>query len=507
MPDSEPKENYSFDNYSLADGTELQAGDSIKYNGSDVIVTANWTYVVDVDNPGSNSISEAMNRADGKNVIINLPYDGGPAYKEEEPVRIGENQHVTINGISVDSSRITSGLETTISENAVKIDGTFVLSKGSSLTLNNVNLTTSSSDHLISSTTGGVEINILNSLLTTAANKYGIFLNISENPDESVSINVQNSCVEMKAETGGFTYGATSALFIRGDSTQKHDPDDQLDYINVSIKDSEFRDISDGDFSVIPVEFEWTDEVDLTMDNTDISINKNHYAVRFYGVGSDDTISDVIISDSNLKAWSAFYVQADSKNINAVIENSILTGVNENSGPTDGFSTISIDSSSNIELDVVDSTIIFNKNAEASQKAASIYYYDNTGIEGGNVVNFKNCNLEFNQTPTASLPVLTSFTETIMTRSGKPINGYNYVNFDTATINSLAVYGYKLEETAEKLAIDPSDQNIGEIDDDGYKIIKYDGYCFYNPAFAGDRVPDNEPYQFIKTSYNLVPSL
>ena len=54
---------------------------------------------------------------------------------------------------------------------------------------------------------------------------------------------------------------------------------------------------------------------------------------------------------------------------------------------------------------VVDSTIIFNKNAEASQKAASIYYYDNTGIEGGNVVNFKNCNLEFNQTPTASLPV------------------------------------------------------------------------------------------------------
>ena len=57
LPDSEPKENYSFDNYSLADGTELQAGDSIKYNGSDVIVTANWTYVVDVDNPGSNSIS------------------------------------------------------------------------------------------------------------------------------------------------------------------------------------------------------------------------------------------------------------------------------------------------------------------------------------------------------------------------------------------------------------------------------------------------------------------
>ena len=511
LPDPEPVDGYSFDNYSLPDGTELQVGDRVKYDGSDITITANWSYEINVDTPdhgtGTNSISDAINSANGKNVVINLPSAGSnTTYNEDDPIEIAENQHVTING--TEKTALTGrALTSSISENAVTINGSFTLSKGSSLTLNNVKLMATPSNHLISSVTGGVEVNILNSSLTTAANKYGIFVNVSENPDQPVSINIENTYAEMKAETGAPTYGATGVVFVRGDSTQKHDYDDQLDHAAVTIMNSEFKDISEGNFSVIPVELEWTDEIDLTVENTDIAINKNHYAIRFYGVGTENTVSDVSISHSSLTAWASFYVQADSKNVKGTIDHCTLTGINENSGPTDGFSTISIDSSSGIELDVKNSTVIFNKNAEASQKAASIYYYDNTGIVGGNVVNFKNCSIEFNQTPTAELPVLTSFTDSIMTKNGEVVNGYNYISFDDATINSLAAYGYKLEETAEKLAINPADQNIGSIDEDGYTIIKYSSYCFYNPAFSGNRVPDNQPYQFIQTSFNLVPSL
>lgn len=508
LPEPEAKDGFTFSYYSLPDGTELKPGDRLKYDGSNIIVTANWAYDLDIEIPetgtGTNVLTDAINGANGNDVIINLPLSAGETatYTETERITIKENQHVVINGASETGISMMS-LLSPISDNAPTINGSFILSRGSSLTLNNVKLT-DAENYLIYTTSGGVEVNISNSSLITAPNKYAVITNISENPDEDVVINLDNTYVGMKATNSSINYGASGAVFVRGDSTQKHDYDDQLDYASVTITNCEFEDISEGNFSIIPVQLDWADEIDLTVENTDIIVNKNHYAIRFYGVGKEDTVSDLRIDNCNLKAWASLYIQADSRNVKGTVSNSTLTGVNENSGDTDGFATISIDSSAGNEIDFNNCTIIFNKNAKASQQAVSIYYYDHTGIDGGNIVNFKNCSFEFNQVPTAELPVITSNADSIMTRNGRKIDGWNYINFDDATINSLSEYGYRIEKTEDKIAIDPSDANVGETDEDGYTFIPYEKYNFYYPEYTGNRVPDNEPYQLIQIGMNLV---
>ena len=159
------------------------------------------------------------------------------------------------------------------------------------------------------------------------------------------------------------------------------------------------------------------------MNNVFIYITKNYYAFRFFDVGSNDgQVSTISIKDSYLKAWSAFYVQANTQNVKAEVVNSTLTGVGKNSGPTDNFATISIDSSSNVKLHVVESEIIFNKAAEADQQAVAIYYYDYGDLAyGGNLVSFENCDFKL-EGENATSPGVMAYADNITGKSTEEVN-------------------------------------------------------------------------------------
>ena len=91
LPEPEAKDGFTFSYYSLPDGTELQPGDRLKYDGSNIIVTANWAYDLDIEIPetgtGTNVLTDAINGADGNDVIINLPSSAGETatYTETGP--------------------------------------------------------------------------------------------------------------------------------------------------------------------------------------------------------------------------------------------------------------------------------------------------------------------------------------------------------------------------------------------------------------------------------------
>ena len=256
---------------------------------------------------------------------------------------------------------------------------------------------------------------------------------------------------------------------------------------------------------------------DINMDNVSISIKKNYYSFYLYDVGSNEgPVSTVLIKDSYIKGWAAFYVQANTQNLEAEVVGSTLVGIGQNSGVSDNFATIAIDSSSNVKLSVVGSEIVFDKVAEAEQRAAAIYYFDNKDpYTGGNRISFENCDFKLEGKNATSSGVM-AYADNITGKSTEPLETgneefvyeekttveRNEIIFDAASLDSLTSQGYvheNITEEIEKWLHIPASENqqrpkdgyAYRFDEDIYMFAYADGA---EKGFAGGAGTQGHPY-------------
>ena len=254
------------------------------------------------------------------------------------------------------------------------------------------------------------------------------------------------------------------------------------------------------------------------MDNVSISIKKNYYSFYLYDVGSNEgPVSTVLIKDSYIKGWAAFYVQANTQNLEAEVVGSALVGIGQNSGVSDNFATIAIDSSSNVKLSVVGSEIVFDKATEAEQRAAAIYYFDNTDpYTGGNRISFDNCDFIPEDGNKKGFGVM-AYVDNITGKSTEPLESEddkefvyeekttaerNEIVFDSASLASLSSQGYVHENMTEEIekwlhipaSVNqkrPKDMYAYRFDEDIYMFAYEDGV---EKGFAGGAGTQGHPY-------------
>ena len=449
------------------------------------------------------------------------------ALENSEKVFIEGTFEEVIN-ISADNAVIISGLESPVvadtygravaadGDAASLIKGTITLADGAVLTLRNLAIAPENAGAYAISAEDGVSITLDNVYINTSSGGRGI--NIADGADTEDPID--------KPVDVSFKF---SAIILNGYDSRGINIDGSYDKtqsgveeVSISLSDSTIIQPEDDEASVYPVQIFRSELAELEMNNVFIYITKNYYAFRFFDVGSNDgQVSTISIKDSYLKAWSAFYVQANTQNVKAEVVNSTLTGVGKNSGPTDNFATISIDSSSNVKLHVVESEIIFNKAAEADQQAVAIYYYDYGDLAyGGNLVSFENCDFKL-EGENATSPGVMAYADNITGKSTEEVNiedaqsgavdvkydelfpaVRNEIVFDAASLASLTSQGYVYEKMQDEVVWDlqipcyenpdrPFDGYAYRFDEDIYMFAYDDGV---EKGFAGGAGTQEHPY-------------
>lgn len=425
--------------------------------------------------------------------------------------------------ISADNAVIISGLESPVvadsygravvaeGDAASLIKGTITLADGAVLTLRNLAIAPESAGAYAISADDGVSVNLDNVYINTSSGGRGISVVDDADTEEPIDNPVD---VNLKFTTISLNGAGSRGINIDGSHDQTQSG---VEKVSISMSDSTIIQSEDDESSVYPVQIFRSELAELEMNNVFIYIAKNYYAFRFFDVGSNDgPVSTITIKDSYLKAWSAFYVQANTQNVKAEVVNSTLTGVGKNSGPTDDFATISIDSSSNVKLHVVESEIIFNKAAEADQQAAAIYYFDNKDpYTGGNRISFGNCDFRL-EGKNATSPGVMAYADNITGKSTKKLETgneefvyeeqttaeRNEIVFDAASLASLIRQGYVHENKTEEIEIwlhvpasedqnRPRDGYAYRFDEDIYMFAYEDGI---EKGFAGGAGTQEHPY-------------
>ena len=498
-------DGYSLYRYVDENGNVYTPGTVLSYNGDrNVTISAEFIKATALPEEGTENktISEIIEEASGSPVAIQLPSGD---YTETETIELKENQSVVIEGLP-ETATTASLMQRAANEvSNVSINGRFVLSAGSSLILRNVELSSSEvGAHLISSKSGGVTIELYNSVLTTPSEGRAINIATESALNENVSLTVRNSTIYMTGENA-------RGINIDGSPAFSRDKESMLDSAEIIIDNScllEKEDSSTTDGYVYAVNVFRTEQADLSViNNSVIQIDsKYYYAIRYYAVGNEYTASTITIDDSTIKAWTAYYIQAGSNNVTGKISNSYISGVNQSDGESDSFTTVGIDSSSNCIVSVEDSTVAFTQLGKAEQQAAAIYYWDNTGLSGGNSISFEDCAFEF-EVPDDQLPIVTAYYDNFITCEGSPITPRtpNIITIDNSTLNSLTSKGYSFSSIMGKYCIDPNfnDKEAIEYDEDGYLKIPYDSCYLYNPDLGDGRSIDNKSYQNEQTTITL----
>ncbi len=420
------------------------------------------------DGPGSKdspykTIAKALQAIDTSNIgTIHILND------ITEDVTI--NQPVAIVGFGADP--VTTDLDgyTISSGDPSVVTLTGKLTVNADVVLRNLKLV-SSDDHAIKITkANGISFIGSHLYIVPGSKKNGI--EYSVNMTDDASIVLDHSIIELTGNNGYDHVG------IRVDGTGAAIPyTSKLGTAIVSIWDSSIK-ASQG----LGIDLKRLAKADLYLDGSHIDIDTNYYAVRLYDVGKVDTQSTAIAKNSFLKGWGAFYIQADSYNIQSTISNCILTGYNNNTGVTNDFNTIPLDSSTNCDAVIENSTIQFGRSSTAEdQAAAKIYYYDNTG-EGQSTVEFKNNKIEWVGTGTEMGSIVFS-AETIIQKNGVDTNfAPNEIIVDAATLKSLTDQGYDVHRSTDT-------EYLSGTKLDG----KWNGLM--NPAKAtGTRTEDSTPY-------------
>lgn len=371
----------------------------------------------------------------------------------KEDISIPAGKSVTIASLSSPVSFDENGRAVINSESTEHgvISGQVTVESGASLTLRNVEVS-HDDKYSVLIKNGDASLFLDHVAITTVTG--GMAVQISNDSGEvegDIILSVEASAFEINgANAAGISAYESAAL----DSSASNS-------LSLTVSNSSIIQTEEDTSSVYPIDIEGIDRVDTVIDNTFVSLNDNYYALRYYNVGSDDASSSLTVTDSELRAWSAIYIQKCSQNIDAEIRNSTLIGSNYNSGDTNDFSTIAVDSTRNVNVDVIDSEVGFAMYGDANQKAASIYYYDNPFIKyGGNSINFYRCSFsmdganEFGSGLFASAENYTEYAEDNGNGAKTefdPLPEENVITFDQASLNNISSRGY-IEISEEDLA-------------------------------------------------------
>lgn len=384
---------------------------AIAQSGDDVSILASGSFSEDINIPVGASVTIA-----GMSTVSPVAFN-----VDNRAIANTEEGYDTIVG------NITMGAGATLklADIAIKPDSGYAISSNEGVTI--------SLDHvLIVNASGGRSINILP-------------------PDTQLKQNVDVSLASSALVITG-TSTNDRGINIDGDDTQRTSATVSVD---LSLVDSSI--IQSGERGLVyPINIFRVDQADLAIDNSIISIVSNYYALRFFDVGSEAEKSTVTITDSTLKAWAAVYLQACSENVDVTVSGSILDGSNYNSGETNDFAVVAVDSTKDVNVDVVDSMVRFGIYGEADQQAAAIYFYDHPFIDdGGNSINFRNCHFVFTGDDPYRTGLL-SYAENFkgFTEDGgelklfDPVPQANIITFDDATMADITAQGY-IYETSE----------------------------------------------------------
>ena len=380
-------------------------------SGDDVSILASGSFSEDINIPAGASVTIA-----GMSTVSPVAFN-----EDNRAIANTEEGYDTIVGnITMDA-----GATLKLADIAIKPGSGYAISSNEGVTI--------SLDHvLIVNASGGRSINILP-------------------PDTQLKQNVDISLASSALVITG-TSTNDRGINIDGDDTQRTSATVSVD---LSLVDSSIIQSGEGGL-VYPINIFRVDQADLAIDNSIISIVSNYYAFRFFDVGSEAEKSTVTITDSTLEAWAAVYLQACSENVDVTVTGSILDGSNYNSGDTNGFAVVAVDSTREVNVNVVDSVVRFGMYGEADQQAAAIYYYDHPFIaDGGNSINFRNCHFVFTGDNPHRTGLL-SFAEIYhgFTKDGgelqlfDPVPQANVITFDDATMADITAQGY-IYETSE----------------------------------------------------------
>lgn len=398
------------------------------------------------------SVKDAIAASQGEEVKIFI--DG--CIKEDISIPAGKS--VTIASLSSPVSFDGNGRAVINSESTEHgvISGQVTVESGASLTLRNVEIEPDSSAAILASD-GNFSLTLDHVAITTMSGGRAVAVG-----DSTAAVTGSGSSptaelsgdIELTVEASAFVLSGSNS---RGISVAEARAIESAgNSLTLTVSDTRIiqADSDSDDSSICPIDIVGIDKAEISIDNTFISLKKNHYAVRFDNIGNEETVSNIVITDSEFNAWAAVFFRACSQNIDVEIRDSILKGTNYNSGDTNDFSTIAVNSTRNVNVDVIGSEIGFAQYGNANQKAASIYYWDNPFIEdGGNSINFYQCTFSMDGSGMlASAENYTGYVEAESTRTDySPLPEENVITFDQASLNSITARGY-IEISEEDLA-------------------------------------------------------
>lgn len=385
------------------------------------------------------------------------------------------------------------------------ISGQVTVESGASLTLRNVEVEPDSSVAILASD-GNVSLTLDHVAITTMSGGRAVAVG-----DSTAAVTGSGSSptaelsgdIELTVEASAFVLSGSNSRGISVAEERALEPATNSLTMTVSNSRIVQADSDSEDSSICPIDIVGIDEAGISIDNTFISLKKNHYAVRFDNIGNEETVSNIVITDSEFNAWAAVYFRACSQNIDVEIRDSVLKGTNYNSGETNDFSTIAVNSTMNVNIDVTGSEIGFAQYGNANQKAASIYYWDKPFVDdGGNSINFYQCT--FSMDNSGMLASAENYTGYAADKGNgtktefSPLPQENVITFDQASLNSIASRGY-IEVSEEDLAYTMLSFPDGDEDENTYYYGTVTCYNFAlengaDLGFAGGAGSKEHPY-------------
>ena len=373
----------------------------------------------------------------------------------DEALTISNDTTIDLGSVTL-TSDITVADETSLtltssSDETCSLSGTIELGSGSSLTVEGVTLTSEETGSiLISATDADATITITDATLNSSENGRLIDVLLTEDSDKdgTLSITISDTTAYIDAVSGGSSYGASRGININGSSDESDGNLAKLELVLSSV--TIIDETESSSYSVYPLNICYVDEANITIEDTTIKCNTNHYATRFYGIGNADSASTITITGSTLQGYSAI-TAIYMTNVEMNISKSSLLGYNYNDGDSSSYSTISLSYPIETVINVDECTVAFMEYGTATQALAGIEW-SLTSSYANNSINFTNCTLEWNNKPEEESDERAFYNLenwysdcTLSDDESYVVSGTLYsnnsVNLDEATEKSLGIYG------------------------------------------------------------------